>query len=201
MVWSRRSRTAGSLLRSDSNTSRNASPELLTKSKNAWKVAGTRCLLSVVEERASRTILTSSCALSSSSARYSSSLPGKCWYSTGLLTPARSAISSMAAAWYPWATNTSCAAPSNCLRRAGRGSRVVVGPCDLACGDAVTILSGSVLSLHVVLRPVQSYGLAGSPHGLSGSRLHRGSERALVPPHRPHLLPAALHVADCFGLA
>ncbi len=62
---------------------------------------------------------------SSSSARYSSRLPGKCWYSTGLLTPARSAMSSIAAAWKPWATKTSCAARSNCSRRAPRGRRDV----------------------------------------------------------------------------
>src|SRR5215469_15453105 len=83
-------------------------------------------------------ILVSSAALSSSSARYSSSLPGKCWYSTGLLTPARSAISSIAAAWYPWATKTSRAAPSSCRRRAGFGSRV---PAVRAWGVAVTAVS------------------------------------------------------------
>src|SRR6266540_2139099 len=33
-------------------------------------------------------------------------------------------MSSIAAAWYPWATNTSWAAASNCLRRAERGNRV-----------------------------------------------------------------------------
>ena len=70
----------------------------VTKSKNAWNVAVTRCLLSVVEASALRIVAVSASPLSSSSARYSSSLPGKCWYSTGLLTPARSAISSMAAA-------------------------------------------------------------------------------------------------------
>src|SRR5690242_302121 len=32
-------------------------------------------------------------------------------------------MSSMAAAWYPCATKTSCAAASNCLRRAERGNR------------------------------------------------------------------------------
>src|SRR2546423_343979 len=32
-------------------------------------------------------------------------------------------MSSMAAAWYPWATKTSWAAASNCLRRAERGNR------------------------------------------------------------------------------
>src|SRR5215469_11139221 len=83
-------------------------------------------------------ILVSSAALSSSSARYSSSLPGKCWYSTGLLTPARSAISSIAAAWYPWATKTSRAAPKSCRRRAGFGSRV---PTVRAWGVAVTTVS------------------------------------------------------------
>ena len=48
---------------------RNASPEPLTKSKNAWKVAGTRCLLSVVEESALRMLPMSSSTPSSSSAR------------------------------------------------------------------------------------------------------------------------------------
>ena len=47
---------------------------------------------------ASRTRSTRSSAHVVSRARYSSSLPGKCWYSTGLLTPARSAMSSIAAA-------------------------------------------------------------------------------------------------------
>jgi len=55
-----------------------------------------------------------------------------------LLTPARSAISSIAAAWYPWATKTSRAAPSNCRRRAGFGSRV---PAVRAWGVAVTAVS------------------------------------------------------------
>src|SRR5947209_6875012 len=86
-------------------------------------VAVTRSLLSSVEARAR---FDASMIVSqdwSRSARYSSSLPGKCWYSTGLDTPARSAMSSMAAAWYPWATKTSWAAASNCLRRAERGNR------------------------------------------------------------------------------
>src|SRR3954447_7519791 len=74
---------------------------------------------------ASATRSASSETCSSSSARYSSRLPGKCWYSTGLLTPARSAMSSIAAAWNPCATNTSCAARSSWSRRAPRGRRDV----------------------------------------------------------------------------
>src|SRR5437763_3226326 len=86
-------------------------------------VAVTRSLLSSVEARAR---FDASMIVSqdwSRSARYSSSLPGKCWYSTGLDTPARSAMSSMAAAWYPCATKTSSADSSSCARRALRGSR------------------------------------------------------------------------------
>ena len=49
---------------------------------------------------------------------------GKCWYSTGLLTWAVSAISSMAAPWKPRLTKTSCAARISCRRRSSRGSRV-----------------------------------------------------------------------------
>ena len=79
MVASSRSRTAGSLRRSDSKTRRNASPVLATKSKKAWKVALTRCLLSLVEASASRMVSVSASTLSSSNARYRSSLPGKCW--------------------------------------------------------------------------------------------------------------------------
>ena len=79
MAVSSRSRTAGSLLRSDSNTSRNASPLPPTKSKKARNVAGTRCRLSVVDDSAPLTLRISSATLSSSRARYSSSLPGKCW--------------------------------------------------------------------------------------------------------------------------
>src|SRR5215471_8633834 len=85
-------------------------------------VAATRSLLSSVERSASCTEATIASQEVSSSARYSSSLPGKCWYRTGLLTPARSAMSSIAAAWYPCATKTSCAAASSCLRLAGFGS-------------------------------------------------------------------------------
>src|SRR5580704_9070851 len=95
--------------------------------KYALNVAATRCLLSVVERSAARTVSTSSSTLWSSRARYRSSLPGKCWYSTGLLTPARSAISSMAAAWYPCDTNTSSAASRSCRRRSCLGSRVLRG--------------------------------------------------------------------------
>ncbi len=62
-------------------------------------VARTRCLLSDVDASACRTDWISASQCWSSSARYRSSLPGKCWYSTGLLTPARSAMSSIAAAW------------------------------------------------------------------------------------------------------
>src|SRR5580693_4998264 len=95
--------------------------------KYALNVAATRCLFSVVERSASRTVSTSSSTLWSSRARYRSSLPGKCWYRTGLLTPARSAISSMAAAWYPCVTNTSSAASRSCRRRSCLGSRVLRG--------------------------------------------------------------------------
>src|SRR5580704_6760625 len=95
--------------------------------KYALNVAATRCLLSLVERSASRTASTSSSTLWSSRARYRSSLPGKCWYRTGLLTPARSAISSMAAAWYPCVTNTSSAASRSCRRRSCLGSRVLRG--------------------------------------------------------------------------
>lgn len=61
-------------------------------------VASTRRWFSCVESSARRTAWTRSAALSSSRARYSSSLPGKCWYTTGLLTPASSAMSSTDAA-------------------------------------------------------------------------------------------------------
>ncbi|CNI61528.1 Uncharacterised protein [Mycobacterium tuberculosis] len=69
------------------------------KSKNAWTAAYNRCRLSVVVLNACCTPDTrlSTCRLST--ARYSSSLLEKCWYRTGLLTPARSAISSIPAAW------------------------------------------------------------------------------------------------------
>src|SRR3954454_25341556 len=87
-------------------------------------VAATRSLLSSVDFSASCTDATIASQEVSSSARYSSSLPGKCWYNTGLETPARSAMSSIAAAWYPFATNTSCAASSSCARRASRGRRL-----------------------------------------------------------------------------
>src|SRR5699024_7707986 len=59
----------------------------------------------------------------SSRARYSSSFPGKCWYSTGLETPARSAISSIDALWYPSWPKTSSAPSNSCARRASRGRR------------------------------------------------------------------------------
>jgi hypothetical protein len=62
-------RTAGSLRRSDSKTRRKAWPVLSTKSKKAVKVAVTRCLLSVLEASALRTVAASASTLSSSSAR------------------------------------------------------------------------------------------------------------------------------------
>src|SRR5205807_749800 len=52
--------------------------------------------------------------------------------------PARSAMSSIAAAWYPWDTNTSSAASSSCRRRSCRGSLLLRG---LVSGVAVTIPS------------------------------------------------------------
>ena len=52
---STRSRTATSLVRSDSNTRRNGAPSRATNSKYAAIVAATRCLLSVVEASAART--------------------------------------------------------------------------------------------------------------------------------------------------
>ena len=66
---SSRSRTAGSLRRSDSKTRRKAWPVLSTKSKKAVKVAVTRCLLSVLEASALRTVAASASTLSSSRAR------------------------------------------------------------------------------------------------------------------------------------
>ncbi len=69
------------------------------KSKYAATVADTRSLLSAVEARAASSAASRASDDWSSSARYSSSLPGKCWYRTGLLTPAASAMSSIAAAW------------------------------------------------------------------------------------------------------
>src|ERR1039457_3606434 len=47
-------------------------------------------------------------------------------------------MSSIAAAWYPWATKTSWAAPSRWRRRAARGSR---GPADRVCRVALTSVS------------------------------------------------------------
>lgn len=95
------------------------------KSKNALTAALTRCLLSVVVSRAALTSLTSFSAWESTTARYRSSLEGKCWYRTGLLTPAWIAISSIPAEWYPRSTKISLAASSNCNLRALRGKRVL----------------------------------------------------------------------------
>ena len=64
-----------------------------------WRAARSRWKLSVVVRRAWRTPETRLSTWRWSTARYSSSFDEKCWYRTGLLTPARSAISSMPAAW------------------------------------------------------------------------------------------------------
>jgi len=110
----------------------------------------------------------------------------------------------MAAAWYPWATNTSCAAPSNCLRRAGRGSRVPAGPCDLACGEAVTIFDESEgwawaqldRDSYVGYLPLAALGAASAPtHRVAALRMHAYPGPAIkLPPRMALSLGAQLTI-------
>src|SRR5919206_566458 len=67
-IRSSRSRTSASLVKSDSNTSRNDSLSESMNAKKAAIVAATRCLLSLVEASASRVAATSSSVCCSSSA-------------------------------------------------------------------------------------------------------------------------------------
>src|SRR5690625_6259531 len=56
---------------------------------------------------------------------YSVSFESKCWYRTGLVTPAAAAISSIDVAWKPFWVNTLVASSSSCVRRCARGIRDV----------------------------------------------------------------------------
>lgn len=68
-----------------------------------------------------------------------SSFEPRYMYSSGLDTRARSAISSIEAAWYPWSEKTSTAASSICCSRTFRGSRL-----------AAFVGLGSVLTLAMI---------------------------------------------------
>src|SRR6516162_3903861 len=71
---------------------------------------GRQLLTALAEARA-----VSSCRpVSSSSSTYSARLLGKCWYSTGLVTPAASAISSIDVAWKPCCEKRSRATSKSC---------------------------------------------------------------------------------------
>src|SRR5699024_11013071 len=94
----------------------------LVEALEPWR---TRPAVSLSTASISRTPSSRLRAVMSMTSTYSVSFESKCWYRTGLVTPAAAAISSIDVAWKPFWVNTLVASSSSCVRRCARGIRDV----------------------------------------------------------------------------